>query len=521
MSEAEERLGKLASEYDNLLRRNGWIRTIEHCRGPSNVSDKVETLPHRAARLLQHLRKRGASVTLATPPWDAQQQHAAIARGPHKSSHGERSFVCEEILDFCRQGYWIVLPYHTACDLPNLRISPLGVVPQRDRRPRLIVDYTFSGLNPDSIPLAPREAMQFGRALQRVLTTIVHADPRYGPVYLAKIDIADGFYRVWVQAADVPKLGVALPTSAGAPLLVAFPLALPMGWVESPPYFTVLTETACDRANDLLRTRTDKRLNQVHRLEAVASTPPADAEPFVAHARRLPPTIHAQGRAPVAKVDVYVDDFLLMAQTASQRRQVLRATLAGIDEVLRPVSPSDPSHRKEPASLKKMLKGDACWDTRKRILGWDIDTQALTLRLPVHRLERLHALLDWLAPPRKRLAIKRWHQLLGELRSMSLAIPGTRGLFSVLQESLRHADNHRVRLNQRIYDIAADFRNLVDGLHLRPTRLPELVPTYPSDIGACDACQQGMGGVWFDNLDPTSPPPSFGVARFPGRSLRP
>ena len=359
MSEAEERLGKLASDYDNLLRRDGWTRTIEHCRGQSNVSDKVETLPHRAARLLQHLRKRGASVTLATPPWDAQQQHAAIARGPHKSSHGERSFVCEEILDFCRQGYWIVLPYHTARDLPNLRISPLGVVPQRDRRPRLIVDYTFSGLNPDSLPLAPREAMQFGRALQRVLTTIVHADPRYGPVYLAKIDIADGFYRVWVQAADIPKLGVALPTSAGAPLMVAFPLALPMGWVESPPYFTVLTETACDRANDLLRTRTDERLNQVHRLEAVASTPPADAEPVVAHARHRPPTIHARGRAPVAKVDVYVDDFLLMAQTASQRQQVLRATLTGIDEVLQPVSPSDPSHRKEPASLKKMLKGDA------------------------------------------------------------------------------------------------------------------------------------------------------------------
>ena len=94
--------------------------------------------------------------------------------------------------------------------------------------------------------------MQFGRALQREFTTLVHAHPRYGLVHLAKIDVADGFYRVWVQLADVPKLGVALPTAPGCDPLIAFPLALPMGWVESPPYFTAITETACDRANAML-----------------------------------------------------------------------------------------------------------------------------------------------------------------------------------------------------------------------------------------------------------------------------
>ena len=99
----------------------------------------------------------------------------------------------------------------------------------------MIVDYSFSHLNDDTIPLAPREAMQFGRALQRVLSTIVHANPRYGPVHMAKIDIADGFYRVWIALNDVPKLGVALPVSPGGVPLVAFPLALPMGWIDSPP----------------------------------------------------------------------------------------------------------------------------------------------------------------------------------------------------------------------------------------------------------------------------------------------
>ena len=171
----------------------------------------------------------------ATEPWGPVRCDDAMARGPHKSAREEATFVCEDILDFCVQGYWAVLPYTHVREWPGLRISPLGVVPQLDRRPRLIVDYSYSGVNEETVPLAPKEAMQFGRALQRVMSKIVHADPKYGPVQLSKIDIADGFYRVWLQLADIVKLGVALPTSYGQPLLVAFPLALPMGWVESPP----------------------------------------------------------------------------------------------------------------------------------------------------------------------------------------------------------------------------------------------------------------------------------------------
>ncbi|KAI2505060.1 hypothetical protein MHU86_9416 [Fragilaria crotonensis] len=89
---------------------------------------------------------------------------------------------------------------------------------------------------------------------------------------------------------------------------------------------------------------------------------------------------------------------------------------------------------------------------------------------------------------------------------MAPALPGAKGLFSVLQAVLSKADRHRVKLNRRVYDVAADLRALVDDLARRPTRLRELVPTSPSDVGACDACRRGMGGVWFDTLDPQSPP---------------
>ncbi|KAI2501774.1 hypothetical protein MHU86_12694 [Fragilaria crotonensis] len=191
--------------------------------------------------------------------------------------------------------------------------------------------------------------------------------------------------------------------------------------------------------------------------------------------------------APVARVDVYVDDFLLMAQTEPQKRNVLRNTLQAIDDVFRPLEPADPLHCKEPASVKKMLKGDACWSTRKRILGWDFDTRANTMQLPQHRLERLYDLLQHLDPPRKRASVTFWHKLLGELRSMSPALPGSKGLFSILQHSLHTSSGNRVRITKRVRDMAADFRDLADALQDRPTRLPELHPREPHYIGASEA----------------------------------
>ena len=174
------------------------------------------------------------------------------------------------MLEFCEQGYWLVAPYSAVRDLPGLRISPLDVVPQRDRRPRLIVDYTFSKVNGETVSLAPRKAMQFGRALQRVVQTIVRSNCRFGPVYLGRIDIADGFYRVWILIRDVPKMAVALPVAPHAGPLVAFPLALPMGLVESPPLFTALTETVCDLASAKLRESSHS--SAPHRLAQAAAT---------------------------------------------------------------------------------------------------------------------------------------------------------------------------------------------------------------------------------------------------------
>ena len=81
-------------------------------------------------------------------------------------------------------GHWLVLPYHMVNDLPNLRLSPLGVEEERERRPRLVVDHSFYELNDHTRVSVPLAAMQFGGTLERLLYMIRHADPKHGPVYI-------------------------------------------------------------------------------------------------------------------------------------------------------------------------------------------------------------------------------------------------------------------------------------------------------------------------------------------------
>jgi hypothetical protein len=96
-------------------------------------------------------------------------------------------------------------------------------------------------------------------------------------MYMCKIDIANGFYRVWLLPADIPKHGVVLPTTEGEDPLIYFPLALPMGWVNSRPYFCAATETICDLASTSIKARNTFK---VHLLGDVSESPVPPGPPM-------------------------------------------------------------------------------------------------------------------------------------------------------------------------------------------------------------------------------------------------
>ena len=190
-------------------------------------------------------------------------------------------------------------------------------------------------------------------------------------------------------------------------------------------------------------------------------------------------------RRPLAYVDVYVDDFLKLTQSWYNAMRVRCSTFHNIDRVFRPNDTGN-AIRKQPILQSKLGKEDDFWSTQKVMLGWLIDTVACTISLPPHRQERLLLLLSTIT-----------NKFLGELRSMSLAIPGSQSCFSFLQHALRPGAK-RIVITDEIRDqLLLDFLHLAQDVVNRPTHLAEVVPTPPTYYGSVDAAKAGMGGVWF------------------------
>ena len=203
-------------------------------------------------------------------------------------------------------------------------------------------------------------------------------------------------------------------------------------------------------------------------------------------------------KRPLGDTDVFVDDFLQLAQGGPARVKALRRhLLTAVDQVL--AQPNlDEKHRTEAISLKKLLKGDGSWSTRKIILGWLVDTVRQTIELPAHRKVALAEIFEELAAT-KRVSHKRYQSILGKLRFVSSAIPGSAGLFSALQLALTRKADNRVRITSALRRHIDAFASLAADLCKRPTYLAEVVPQDPSYLGTTDAAKMGMGGVFYDS----------------------
>ena len=118
-----------------LLKRLGWRKFVAQRRSSSDFAS-LDNVDHPAQRLLKSYKARGAPVKMETKAWSRDQVSAALARGAHRSCMEHLEFLHEEFVDMIAKSQWVVLPAEAVADLPGLRISPPGVVPQRDRRPR-------------------------------------------------------------------------------------------------------------------------------------------------------------------------------------------------------------------------------------------------------------------------------------------------------------------------------------------------------------------------------------------------
>jgi hypothetical protein len=173
------------------------------------------------------------------------------------------------------------------------------------------MDYSFYHTNQECVPLFPVQAMQFGQTLQRLLQNIVYADPQHGPPLLAKIDLADGYYRVPLSPQAVLTLAVVIPSDSHHHNLIAIPLTLPMDWAQSPPFFCAYTKTVVDLVNTHLTPYPEHPL--LHRtqhpslsLPTLKQSPSFNPAAVVLGPLTAPP--------PPSYCDVYINNFITVAQ---------------------------------------------------------------------------------------------------------------------------------------------------------------------------------------------------------------
>jgi hypothetical protein len=133
-----DELDQLIEEASQLyLNSSSWeefVPKVRDARG--NFHPVVGTIPHPSAHLLNCFQIGGAPVACSGTPWSFAQKAAALTRGPHQSARQHIPFLRQEFVDMIRKGQWTLLPARLVLNELQLRLSPLGVVPQRDRRPR-------------------------------------------------------------------------------------------------------------------------------------------------------------------------------------------------------------------------------------------------------------------------------------------------------------------------------------------------------------------------------------------------
>ena len=92
--------------------------------------------------------------------------------------------------------------------------------------------------------------MKFGSAFQRLLWETFQAEPKWGTLFIMKGYVSNSFYQICLWAQCLARLGLFMPLDIRyVESLIAPPLVDTMEWVESPPFFTDLSETAVDLGN--------------------------------------------------------------------------------------------------------------------------------------------------------------------------------------------------------------------------------------------------------------------------------
>lgn len=458
------------------------------------------------------------------PPWSPEVIAAARQAGPHVSALTPENIdlIWEDVSYQVDANFVKLVPDHVLFGpepSPELKISRLAVVPQNDRRGRLILNLSAPvDLPPKRIP-GSRHKKKYvhpsvnetttdvdDQAPVKALGTAMHSILQFcfetkcdWEILWQKIDLSDGFWRMIVEAGKEYNFVYEMPPRPGdgGKRFFVVPSSLQMGWKNSPVYFCTATEAG----RELLR-----------RLLALSvHTGPIAPHPYEHYClscmlRDLPGWTTPSDLAILVRV--FVDDYIAglagPPRRPSQQQEELwlaRCALTAIHAVFPPPEVLQHKNGRDSISLKKLKRDDGRFAVSKVLLGFLVHGAPFDGRLvglPADKAARYIMELDRaLDLPRHWISFKAFQKLHGKLVHASLVMPCMQGFMSVLNTILQLAPSTvGLGLGSPLRLTLAALRFFIQLSHERPSHISEIVaPDLPHVYGYIDAARGGMGGV--------------------------
>ncbi len=404
----------------------------------------------------------------------------------------------------------------------ELKISRVAVVPQTDRRGRIILNLSarvnLEGLNgsrrnrkrknqqgayqpsvnettADAEDQKPVKAL--GTALLAILMFLFDVNPEW-VIDWEKLDLSDGFWRMIVELGMEYNFVYQLPRRPGdTEDHFVIPSSLQMGWKNSPAYFCSATEAGRELLRRLLALTLDSGIDLPHRFEQHCVPVPIPSE--------LPEWSAPTDIALLARV--FVDDYINgvagppdRPERMAQLLWVARATLHSIHSIFPPPEVLEHEGGRDSISERKLEKGDATFKTREILLGADVcgePRQGRGVNIPTKKMEKYCSLIEAaLSRPRNFITLREFEQIHGKVQYCGSIIPHYRGFMSPLNRQLRNG-GHCVGLGKGS-DVREALTALVPHMKLAeimPVHITEIVaPDLPHIYGGVDAAAVGMGG---------------------------
>ena len=426
---------------------------------------------------------------------------AAIKRGNHASANLHPDEIHKLMMKDVGHGFVLPLSLEGINNLRGAELAPLGVAKQfsidenGEQIPkfRATHDQSFAPLQGDSVnERIDRTSLldcNYGFTLQRLIHAVLVLRHRHplSPILISKVDLDSAYRRMHCSPDLASQSGFMFDSFTGVYLRLSF------GHSGHPSAFSTFSEMVCDLANNLLQCRC-WNVNDLHpHTVSIDPTPllsanntPAPALPLCVH-----PSVPSAGI-----VDVFLDDLITVgipSPTPDSAARLAYAVPVVIEAIARPVRKDEPLPRSILVSTKK-LQAEGQPSESKLVLGWLLDTRALTLALPSRKYTAWCAEIDD-ALSSKRISGGKVESLIGKLNHVAMIVPITMAFLGQLRHTERIA---KARGFASLSDLARDdlkfwkiiLRRAASGISLNLLSMREPTHHYRGD-----ACDFGLGGL--------------------------